>query len=165
MERHSTFSYILLFANFISNCLIILFTATNEKRLFYSMFEPWPSNFLRQEPYSHANMASYKLTLYCLNSFFFVVFRYIHSLYMIYYFRLPTHSRDDHRKKILWSLLILGSKFWQFVHALLCALGTKGLRSSEPQYTETNTIWYCRLKTEYTVQMWILLTYNTQGKL
>ena len=31
-------------------------------------------------------------------------------------FRLLTHSREAHRTFFLWSLLILGLKFWQFVH-------------------------------------------------
>ena len=42
------------------------------------------------------------LTLYCTNS----------SLRKIGSFRLPTHSRDAHRKFFWWSRLKLKSKFW-----------------------------------------------------
>ena len=66
---------------------------------------------------------SFSLTLFCMNSFF-VVFRGI--AYKIGPFRLPTHSRDAHRKFVWWSLPKIKIKILAKL-VIYGTLGSKGL--------------------------------------
>ena len=113
----------LLHSNFYADKIIFEFII-NRLWILFDLRRIWNDLSIKYQPIAKSRKISEFAQQICNHAYrpfnpllpeyilFLVVFRHIVKIGS---FRLPTHSRDTHRKFFWWSLLILKSKFWQYV--------------------------------------------------